>query len=449
MVYMNQTASPNNNETFWRAPVAHHPVQGVVQVPGSKSITNRALILAAIAETPSTITGALRSRDTELMARALRSIGIDVQLEVEHGNAANATVHVEPKPMRGGTIDCGLAGTVMRFVPPIAALARGTVFFDGDAHARNRPMSGIITGLRELGITINGDSLPFEVIGAGSVAGGTVTIDASKSSQFVSGLLLAAPKYATGITVRHEGGKLPSTPHIEMTVDMLRQSGVSVDTTVENQWTVAPGPVRGGVWRVEPDLSNATPFLAAAAVTGGTVTIKNWPISTTQPGDVIRLILDRMGCHVELNAIGNSHDLSVTGPAPGTLKGITMDMSDIGELTPTVAALATLATTESVLTGIAHLRGHETDRLKALCAEITGIGGNCVELSDGLHITPATLHGGTWHSYADHRMATAGAIIGLATQGIDVENISTTAKTLPGFEKMWSALVTQPAGEHS
>lgn len=449
MVYMNETVRPNHNKTLWRAPVAHHPVYGTVQVPGSKSITNRALILAAIAETPSTITGALRSRDTELMARALRSIGVDVQLEVEHGNAANATVHVEPKPMRGGTIDCGLAGTVMRFVPPIAALARGTVFFDGDAHARNRPMSGIITGLRELGITINGDSLPFEVIGAGSVAGGTVTIDASKSSQFVSGLLLAAPKYATGITVRHEGGKLPSTPHIEMTVDMLRQSGVSVDTTVENQWTVAPGPVRGGVWRVEPDLSNATPFLAAAAVTGGTVTIKNWPISTTQPGDVIRLILDRMGCHVELNAIGNSHDLSVTGPAPGTLKGITMDMSDIGELTPTVAALATLATTESVLTGIAHLRGHETDRLKALCAEITGIGGNCVELSDGLHITPATLHGGTWHSYADHRMATAGAIIGLATQGIDVENISTTAKTLPGFEKMWSALVTQPAGEHS
>ncbi len=230
---------------------------------------------------------------------------------------------------------------------------------------------------------------------------------------------------------------------------MLRQSGVSVDTTVENQWTVNPGPIRGGVWRVEPDLSNATPFLAAAAVTGGTVTIKNWPISTTQPGDVIRLILDRMGCHVELNAIGNGHDLSVTGPAPGTLKGITMDMSDIGELTPTVAALATLATTESVLTGIAHLRGHETDRLKALCAEITGIGGNCVELSDGLHITPATLHGGTWHSYADHRMATAGAIIGLATQGVDVENISTTAKTLPGFEKMWSALVTQPAGERS
>lgn len=419
----------------WPAPTAHGPIRWTQHIPGSKSITNRAYILTALADYPSVIENALRSRDTDLMADALRTLGVGVRDTAEG-------VHIEPGPLHGGEVECGLAGTVMRFVPPLAALATGTVVFDGDPQARVRPMNTILDALRTLGVKVTGDTLPFTVEGEGTPAGGAVEIDASGSSQFVSGLLLVAPRFAEGITVHHTGGKLPSLPHIEMTVDMLRRAGVRVDVS-ENTWQVHPGPVQGRTWHIEPDLSNATPFLAAAAVTGGTVCIPHWPLDTTQPGDVIRDILERMGCEVELIAAetGPGHDLRVTGPDSGQLQGIHLDMSDIGELTPTVAALAALATTPSELTGIAHLRGHETDRLAALSTEINKLGGHCHELHDGLRITPTTLHGGVWHSYADHRMATAGAIIGLAVEGIEVEDVQTTSKTLPGFEHMWEDMV--------
>jgi len=419
----------------WLAPTAHGPIRWTQHIPGSKSITNRAYILAALADYPSVIEGALHSRDTALMAGALSTLGVGIR-------DTDGVVRIDPAPLHGGEVECGLAGTVLRFVPPVAALASGTVVFDGDPQARTRPMSTILDALRTLGVRIDGDRLPFTVTADGAPEGGTVEIDASASSQFVSGLLLAAPRYTRGVTVRHVGGKLPSLPHIEMTVAMLRHAGVTVDQS-ENEWTVHPGPIQGRTWRVEPDLSNATPFLAAAAVTGGVVRVRDWPLATTQPGDVIRDILERMGCSVEIISAtqGPGHDLEVTGPDGGRLAGISIDMSDIGELTPTVAALAALASSPSELTGIAHLRGHETDRLAALCTEINRLGGTCEELPDGLAITPAPLHGGLWHSYADHRMATAGAIIGLAVEGVEVENIATTAKTLPGFETMWADMV--------
>ena len=419
----------------WPAPTAHGPVRWTQHIPGSKSITNRAYILAALADYPSELENALHSRDTDLMAGALRTLGVGVR-------ESGGVVHVEPGPLHGGEIECGLAGTVMRFVPPVAALAAGTVVFDGDPQARVRPMNTILDALRALGVDVTGNTLPFTLAGDGAPTGGAVEIDASGSSQFVSGLLLAAPRFAEGVTVHHTGGKLPSLPHIEMTVAMLRHAGVRVDVS-ENTWRVHPGPIQGRTWQIEPDLSNATPFLAAAAVTGGTVRIPHWPVDTTQPGDVIRDILERMGCEVELIAAdsGPGYDLRVTGPENGRLEGIHLDMSDIGELTPTVAALAALAATPSELTGIAHLRGHETDRLAALSAEINRLGGRCEELSDGLRITPAELHGGVWHSYADHRMATAGAIIGLVVPGVEVEDVQTTAKTLPGFETMWGDMV--------
>ena len=426
----------------WLAPHTRTPIDGVITMPGSKSITNRAFILAALADGPSAIVGALRSRDTNLMLAALKSIGVGVRDQ-------GSEIHIEPRPLRGGTINCGLAGTVMRFVPPVAAIATGTVFFDGDPQARTRPMSTMLDALRDLGIQVQGDALPFIIDGVGTPTGGTVDIDASGSSQFVSGLLLAGARFSNGITVRHTGGKLPSMPHIEMTIAMLAEAGVTVDTSRADEWTVPAGPISGRTWRIEPDLSNATPFLAAAAVTGGTVRIRHWPQRTTQPGDAIRGILERMGCTVDITAVGPSYDLVVTGPAGGVygehgLKGISIDLSDVGELTPTVAALAALANTESRLTGITHLRGHETDRLAALTREINNIGGQCTELADGLCISPVPreqLHGGLWHSYADHRMATAGAIIGLAVPGIEVEDIATTTKTLPDFANMWTKLV--------
>jgi 3-phosphoshikimate 1-carboxyvinyltransferase len=413
----------------WLAPVTRTPVRATVSIPGSKSITNRALVLAALADGPSALRAPLRSRDTNLMAAALRSLGADITDE-------GGDWLVTPSTLRGpADVDCGLAGTVMRFVPPAASIADGEIRFDGDEYARERPMGTILDALRGLGAEVTGDRLPFTLHGTGALPGGEVTIDASASSQFVSGLLLSGPKYDKGLTVRHDGKPVPSMPHIEMTVDMLRAAGAEVDDSEPNTWRVQPGPIRGREWVIEPDLSNATPFLAAAAITGGTVTVTGWPSSTTQPGDAIRDILAQMGCEVSLDTNG----LTVSGPAE--LSGVDVDLHEVGELTPTIAALAALASSQSVLRGIAHLRGHETDRLAALANELNSLGGDVEETADGLVIRPKPLHGGPWGAYADHRMATAGAILGLLVEGVEVDDIGCTTKTIPDFPGMWSAML--------
>ncbi|UZJ25567.1 3-phosphoshikimate 1-carboxyvinyltransferase [Rhodococcus antarcticus] len=414
--------------TTWPAPAATAPVRATVTVPGSKSITNRVLVLAALADGGSLVRGALVSRDTELMAAALRSLGVGVDLSTA----------VTPGPLRGDVdVDCGLAGTVMRFLPALAALADGDVRMDGDAHARTRPMSTVLGALRTLGVDVSGDALPFTVRGTGSVRGGEVELDASASSQFVSGLLLSGARYDRGLVVRHVGPPVPSRPHLDMTVAMLRAVGVDVDDTVPDVWRVSPGPVGAHEWDVEPDLSNATPFLAAAAVTGGTVTIPGWPSTTTQPGHAIRDVLVRMGCSVSL--AGGA--LTVTGPT--RLVGVELDLHDVGELTPTIAALCAVADGPSTLRGIAHLRGHETDRLAALVIELTALGCGARETADGLVVTPAplTAPARAWSSYADHRMATAGAVLGLVVPGLQVDDVGTTAKTLPGFTSMWARML--------
>lgn len=419
----------------WPAPTATAPARATVDVPGSKSITNRALLLAALADEPSTVLHPLRSRDTLLMADALRALGASV------ADGPDGSWQVTPSPLRGpAEVDCGLAGTVMRFVPPAAALADGEVRFDGDPRARERPMDTVLGALRGLGADVDGDTLPFTVRGTGALPGGAITIDASASSQFVSGLLLSGARYDKGVTVHHDGRPVPSLPHIEMTVTMLRAAGVGVEDAEPNVWRVAPGSVGGREWAVEPDLSNATPFLAAAAVTGGAVTVPGWPSVTTQAGDAIRAILGEMGCSVTLDTGG----LTVRGA--DRLSGVDIDLHDVGELTPTVAAVAVFADGPSRLRGIAHLRGHETDRLAALEAEITGLGGAAEQTDDGLVIRPVALHGGTWHAYADHRMATAGAVIGLRVPGVEVDDIATTAKTLPDFAGMWDRMVAGDPG---
>jgi len=411
-------------------------VRATVPVLGSKSITNRALLLAAAAEGPSAVHGALRSRDTDLMVTALRALGVPVEV-------GDPVVVGGTGALRGpATVDCGLAGTVMRFVPPFAARATGDVRFDGDPRARERPMSVVLDALRALGVAVDGGGppnfgMPFVLRGTGSVRGGAVTLDASGSSQFVSGLLLAAPGYDRGVVVHHDGAPVPSLPHIDMTVHMLRAAGVAVDDSDANTWRVAPGPVAARDWVVEPDLSNAGVFLAAAAATGGEVTVPGWPSQTTQAGDRIRPILEQLGCTVTLGASG----LTVRGP--DRLDGLDADLHDVGELTPTVAALAALASGPSVLRGIGHLRGHETDRLAALATEIGSLGGDVRETSDGLRIDPRPLRAGPrpWGAYADHRMATAGAILGLVVPGVTVDDIDTTGKTLPGFPAMWTVML--------
>jgi 3-phosphoshikimate 1-carboxyvinyltransferase len=420
----------------WTAPHATAPVRATVTVPGSKSQTNRALLLAALAaaqgQGPSTIGGALRSRDTDLMIGALRTLGLRVD-----GPGSDLTVSGRIAPAPGATVDCGLAGTVLRFVPPLAALADSVVEFDGDEQARARPIAPLLDALRGLGVKIDGSGLPFRVHGGGSVAGGAVAIDASASSQFVSGLLLSAASFTEGLTVQHTGSAVPSAPHIAMTIVMLRQAGVDVDDSVANRWRVRAGAIAARRWEVEPDLTNAVPFLAAAVVSGGTVRITGWPASSVQPAENILGVLGK------LNAVVTQTDsfLQVSGSAD--YAGFDVDLRAVGELTPSVAALAALATPGSVsrLSGIAHLRGHETDRLAALSAEINRLGGDCTETPDGLVITAKPLHPGTWRAYADHRMAMAGAIVGLRVAGVRVDDIGSTGKTLPEFPRLWADML--------
>ncbi len=421
---------------MWRAPFRGlNPVHATITIPGSKSVTNRALILSALAQTPSILRRPLRSRDTELMAQGLRSLGVGIEESVDLNSDELWTV--TPGPLFGpASIDVGNAGTVMRFLPPLAALARGLVNFDGDPRSHERPLGPVITALENLGVSIdhkNRFALPLTINGSGSLKGGVIEIDASSSSQFVSALLLVGPAMKEGITVRHIGKTLPSQPHIDMTIEMLRLFGAVVDDSQLTEWRVEPGNLMGQDLVIEPDLSNAAPFMSMALVCGGSIVIRDWPRRTTQPGDALRDIFTRMGGIVEFVSDG----LKISGD--GNIRGIDIDLHDVGELTPSIAAVAALADSPSSLRGIGHLRLHETDRLAALTREINGLGGKVTEEESALHFQPSPLHSGAFHTYEDHRLATAGAVIGLRIEGVEVENIETTRKTLPDFPGLWSS----------
>ena len=435
-----QNYSPKAKE-LWPAPSVHYAISAQVTLPGSKSLTNRELVLSALAASPTHLRKPLDSRDSQLMIEALKRLGTKINRD-EFGDLEiiPATADISLSEV---SIDCGLAGTVMRFVPPMAALSNAKINFDGDEAARRRPMKTTIDSLRELGVEVDDNdtgSLPFTLAGTGVISGGEITIDASSSSQFVSGLLLAAPRYTKGLTLHHAGEHLPSLPHIEMTIECLKARGVKVTQPDELTWVVEPGYISGGEISIEPDLSNAGPFIAAALVLGGSVTIRDWPEQTTQVGKHFVELLTQMGAIVRRT----NQDLTFTGT--GSISGIEVDLGIGGELAPVIIALAVLADSPSTITGIAHLRGHETDRLAALTNEIKGIGGDATELPDGIQITPvAKLHGATWHTYEDHRMATAGAIIGLRIPGIVIEDISVVSKTMPEFVNLWNSMLEQKA----
>jgi 3-phosphoshikimate 1-carboxyvinyltransferase len=421
----------------WQAPAATGPVRARLRLPGSKSITNRALVLAALADGPTVIANPLRARDTQLMADALRALGTSIE-DSAPGWA------VRPGPLdHGGQVDVGNAGTVLRFVPPVAPLAVGDVAFAGDPRASQRPVRPLIGALCALGADIDDGgrgAVPFTVHGTGRLGGGQVTLDASASSQLVSGLLLAGGRYEKGVDVRHQGPPVPSAPHIAMTVGMLRDVGAEVEVQDSaaarpDAWRVHPGPLRPGTIRVEPDLSNAAPFLAAALVTGGTVTIADWPSRTLQPGDRLRDLLCRLGAVCELGPNG----MTISGT--GTISGITADLRDCSELAPVLTTVAALANSPSVLSGIGHTRAHETDRLAALATQLNGLGGQVTELADGLEIRPRPLVAGPFDSHDDHRMVMAAAVLGLAVPGVTVLNAATVAKTFPGFTGQWAAML--------
>ena len=440
---MSAQQPPGQAGRRWPAPAAAGPVRASVTLPGSKSMTNRALVLAALADGPGAITRPLHARDTLLMARALTALGARIDTD-----AAPGTWRVAPGPPAGDArVDVGNAGTVMRFVPPVAALASVATEFHGDPRASQRPVGGIISALRELGAVIDDGgrgAIPFTVRGTGSLAGGAVTVDASASSQLVSGLLLAAPRYDKGLEVRHRGGRAPSAPHIAMTVQMLRDAGATVETAAREStadalpdtWFVHPGPLGSQPITVQPDVVNSMPFLAAALVTGGTVTILGWPAVTTQPAKHILRVLRDMGAECAMGPDG----LTVTGPP--ALRGITADLADCSEISMVLGALAALAGSPSVLTGIGHQRHQETDRLAALATEINALGGDVTERDDGLEIRPRPLRASRpFATYDDHRLVMAAAVLGLVVPGLQVENVATVGKTFPAFTSAWAAML--------
>jgi 3-phosphoshikimate 1-carboxyvinyltransferase len=441
----------NNQDRTWASPAASGPVSARVQLPASKSVTNRALVLAALSDGPSEIANPLRARDTALACGALRALGVKI---IEDQTGWRVTPG-HPAPGSAVSVDLGNAGTVMRFVPGLAALTSATVTFDGDERIRQRPIGPILAALRLLGVSIDDGgrgAAPFTVHGRGSVRGGRVVVDASGSSQLVSGLLLAAPRFDEGIEVRHEGPPVPSAPHIAMTVRMLRAAGASVEILSGTSgtsgtpgtsgrpeaWLVRPGRLDLGSVTVEPDLSNAGPFLAAALVTGGTLTIADWPQDSLQAAGPILDVLGQMGARSSVGPDG----LVVSGS--GRVRGITADLRDVNELAPVLTAAATMADSPSVFTGLAHTRTHETDRLAAMAKEVNALGGDITELPDGLQIRPKPLHAGEpFGTYNDHRMVMAAAVLGLAVPGLRVAGVSTVAKTFPDFTEVWAAMLEQ------
>lgn len=421
------------SEPRWRAPYASGAIDAVVVVPGSKSATNRALVLGALAPGRTVLTGALHSRDTLLMAGALRVLGVPV-----HADPPDWVVTSPGPPFpAGGTVHVGNAGTVARFVPPLATLSAAPVHLDGDPRMRQRPLAPLLAALRTLGADLDDEgrgALPVTVRGRGRLPGGTVEVDASSSSQLVSGLLLAAPAYDAGVTVRATS-PVPSAPHLAMTVRMLREAGAEVAADPQ-QWTVTPRPLAPRRWEVEPDLSNAAPFLAAALVTAGCVTLAGWPARSEQPGALLPDLLERMGATCARTDAG----LVVRGT--GSVHGLDTDLGAAGELTPVLTALAALAETPSRLRGVAHLRHQETDRLAALSREIGRLGGDVRETPDGLEIRPRPLRPGSFATYDDHRLVMAAAVLGLAVEGLQVEDAGTVAKTFPDFVPRWEAMLS-------
>ena len=426
----------------YRAPAAGGAVHATVTVPGSKSLTNRELIIAAIADGPGRLIRPLHSDDSRRMVDALRLLGVGIE-EVPSEGEFGPDLLVTPAPLRGGaTIDCGQAGTVMRFIAPLAGLAAQDVHLTAHETALHRPMGALISGLRDLGVDIDDEgtwSLPFTVRGHGRIRGGRVEVDASGSSQFVSGLLLAAPRFDVGLHLVHTGEHLPSLPHIDMTIESLSRRGIRIERPGHGEWLVEAGVPRAKDIVIEPDLSNAAPFLAAAMITGGEVTVPGWPLHSTQPGALLPEILHAMGAHT------TRHGGALTVRAGDGIRGLDMDLSAASELTPTIVGLAAFADGPTTIRGVGHIRTHETDRIAALAGNLRALGGEVDELPDGLRIHPREMHAGMWPAHHDHRMATTGALIGLRVPGVEIDDIGTTAKTLPEFPQLWERMLSGEA----
>lgn len=415
----------------------NRPVDADVAVPGSKSITNRALLLAALVNGESVLENALFSEDSHWFSESLRRMGIVVWEDAAH---ATMTVRGEGGTFPEKTADCfvGNSGTTARFMVAAAALGRGDYRFDGVPRMRQRPIAPLLDALRPLGTRFSfeadADCFPLIVHGEG-LRGGETTLDAAASSQYLTGLLMAAP-YAEGDVTIRLAGELVSEPYIDMTIRMMAQFGVQVSMGKGVFMTRTGGRYRAQRYIIEPDASNATYFFAAAALCGGRVRVPNLPALSLQ-GDVGFVdVLAQMGCAVTKTA----EYIEVQGT--GTLHGVDVDMNAISDTAQTLAAIAPFADSPVRIRNIGHIRHKETDRIHAAVNELKRLGVDAEEFSDGLIIQPSVVHPAEVQTYDDHRMAMAFSVIGLRAEGITIANPECTAKTFPDFFQRFESLYT-------
>jgi 3-phosphoshikimate 1-carboxyvinyltransferase len=416
------------------------PVDGTVVVPGSKSITNRALPIAALARGASVLTGALFSDDTRYMAEALNQLGIRVESD-ETNNSFTVTGGDGTFPTNTADLYIGNSGTSVRFLTAVLTLGHGTFRIDGVPRMRQRPIQPLITALNDLGSSVRSEDdtgCPPVLVTAEGLPGGTVTVPGDKSSQYFSALLIAAPYARQGVEILVEGD-LVSKPYMPMTADTMRAFGVEVelDEVDWKRFAVAPGQrYEARDYHIEPDASNASYFFAAAAITGGRVRVDGLGKRSTQ-GDLDFVhVLEAMGATVTI-ADGYTE---VTGPPDGKLRGVDLDLNAISDTAQTLAAIAPFADGPTTVRGVEHARLKETDRVAALVTELRKLGQKVEERPDGLTIVPQPIVPAEIDTYDDHRMAMSFGVATLRAPGIRILDPGCTAKTFPDFFDRLTAL---------
>ncbi len=413
-------------------------VDCVVEVVGSKSYTNRALILAALAQGQSLLTGALFSDDTRFMASALRALGVGVVAD-ESAKTLRVQGSAGRVPALNAQCFVGNAGTAARFLPVVMALGQGSYELDGVARMRERPIAPLIQALSALGVRIEAlgqpGCLPLRVHG-GTLTGGSVSISGNISSQYISGLMMGAPCMRDGLIIEIEG-ELVSRPYLDMTAQAMRDFGAALTRDGEKRIVIAGGHgYRGHAYRIEPDASAASYFFAAAAIRGGRVRVNGLGTRSLQGDRKLAHILSRMGC-----TLREGEDFTeLQSPGDGILHGVEVDMADLSDVAQTLAVVAPFAVSPTRVTGIGFIRNKETDRVGAVVRELSRLGIRAEEESDGFIVHPGRPHAGEVHTYDDHRMAMSFALLGLRSEGIAIADPDCVSKTFPTYFEVLESL---------
>ncbi|MFM8634974.1 MAG: 3-phosphoshikimate 1-carboxyvinyltransferase [Planctomycetia bacterium] len=413
------------------------PVVGSIRPPGSKSITNRALVCAALARGETTLSGALDSQDTRVMVDGLRALGIEVVADWPRGEIRVAGCG-GVIPASSATIDCAASGTTIRFLSALCGLGRGRYRLDGTPRMRKRPIGDLLGALESLGTAATAESpggCPPVTIGGTGITGGTARIEGSVSSQFASGLAMVAPCTRDGMTIEFTG-RLVSLPYLEMTRRVMEAFGATCHAEDGRTWRIEPTGYRGIRYSVEPDASAASYFAAAAAITGGVVRIEGLGRSSMQGDIQFCEALERMGCTIKWHG-GPDEAVTVSGRAT---TGIDIDMNAISDTVPTLAVVALFATGPTTIRNVAHIRDKETDRIGDLATELRKLGATIDERPDGLTVCPGELHGADIATYDDHRMAMSLALAGLLIRGVRIHDPECVGKTFPDYWERLAAI---------